>query len=123
MDWEELYKRLSIINLLLILTIASFLNLFAKPSLTSSFLIGALIMIANLHLMQKGIRSHFKGSMFTGNQAAIVFNFYLRLAIIGIIIYILLKIGLSPIGILIGLSVVSLGILIFAILLKVRHER
>ena len=116
MNWDELYKNLNTINLIIVLIVGLCFNLFMDPSFTFGFLAGALIVLANLYMMQKNIRSLFlNNGLFIGNKIALISKFYFRLAIIGIIIYILLGKNVDPIGLILGLSTVMWGIIIMGI--------
>jgi len=111
--WEDIYKSLSLANLVIIISVGLCLNLFAEPSFCFGFLIGAIIMLVNFHFMQKNIRSLFiREGFFVGNTMALVSKFYFRLAIIGIIIYILLGKNVDPVGLVLGLSAHIMGIVI-----------
>lgn len=123
MKWEKFYKQLSLVNLIIIAIGCSFFNMLTEPSFTSSFLLGALIMLVNFHVMQKRISSLFKNNIFLGNQLKITLNFYLRLAIIGIIVYILLDKGVNPVALLTGFSVVNVGIIMMGIIYAIKFHR
>jgi len=123
MEWDQVYKKLSSLNLIIILIIGSILSIVAKPEFVLSFFIGAIISLLNFHLMQRKIRSLFINKRFIGNQMNIVFNFYFRLAIIGIIFYILIDKGLDPIGFLIGVGMLSMGILIMGIMYGIKYYK
>ncbi|RLB09981.1 MAG: hypothetical protein DRG27_03825 [Deltaproteobacteria bacterium] len=123
MHWSDIYKKLSLINLCIIGAGIFLLNQLASPAFTFSFLIGAIIAILNFHFLQRKIRSLFKGNSFVGSQFGIVINFYFRLAIIGIIVYILLDKGVDPLGLLIGMSVLSVGILALGIIFGIKSYK
>jgi len=123
MHWSDIYKKLSLINLCIIGAGIFLLNQLASPAFTFSFLIGAIIAILNFHFLQRKIRSLFKGNSFVGSQFGIVINFYFRLAIIGIIVYILLDKGVDPLGLLIGMSVLSVGILALGIIFGIKFYK
>ena len=120
MHWSDVYRKLTLINLCIIFAGIFLLNQLASPVFTFSFLIGAFIVILNFHFLQRKIRSLFKDKYFVGNQFSIVLSFYFRLAIIGIIVYILLGKGIDPLGLLIGMSVLSMGILTFGIIFGIK---
>ena len=120
MQWSDAYRKLSLINLCIILVGILLLNQLASPVFTFSFLIGAFLVLLNFHFLQRKIRSLFKDKYFVGNQFSVVLSFYFRLAIIGIIVYILLGKGIDPLGLLIGMSVLSMGILAFGIIFGIK---
>ena len=124
MNWKELYNKLSFINLMLVLMVGLYFNLFMKPLFTLSFLIGAVISLLNFYIMQKGIQAMFsKDGLFMGNKGAFISKFYFRLAIIGIIIYILLGKNVDPIGLILGLSTVTAGIVIIGVYYGIKFYR
>ncbi len=120
MQWSDAYRKLTLINLCIILVGILLLNQLASPVFTFSFLIGAFLVLLNFHFLQRKIRSLFKDKYFVGNQFSVVLSFYFRLAIIGIIVYILLGKGIDPLGLLIGMSVLSMGILAFGIIFGIK---
>ena len=88
-----------------------------SPTFTLGIILGGLIIIANFSLLQHTIRCAFssQGVMLT-NKRVIVVKYYFRLAIMGIIIYILVTSHwVSPIGLTIGLSIVVICIINFGI--------
>jgi hypothetical protein len=112
MDWEKLSKELKIWNwmTLLILGAASFF--FMNSDFTLGVILGGLMIIANFSILQRTIRSAFspEGEM-RSNKLAIIAKYYFRLAIMGIIIYILITQGwVNPIGLVVGLSIVVISI-------------
>ena len=124
MHWSDVYKKLSLINLLLTLVGVFLLSHFTTPVFTLSFVIGAIIGLLNFHMLQRKIRSLFKDKRFAGSQFGIVANFYFRLAIIGIIVYILLGKGADPLGLIMGVTVLSVGILAWGIIHAMKlHKR
>lgn len=124
MNWNDLYKDLNTINLVIVLIIGSCCNLFMEPSFTFAFLMGSLIMLINFHVMQKSIRSLFlESGLFIGDKMTLISKFYFRLAIIGIIIYILLGKNVDPIGLMLGLSIVMWGIIIMGIYYAIKLNR
>ena len=124
MNWNNLYRDLNIINLVIVLTVGLCCNLFMEPSFTFAFLIGSLIILINFHIMQKSIRSLFlENGLFVGSKTALISKFYFRLAIIGIIIYILLGKNVDPIGLMLGLSTVMWAIVIMGIYYAIKLNR
>ena len=117
MDWETIskYFRAQGWCILLVFGLLSFF--FMSSAFTLGVILGGLIIIANFNVLQSTIRSAFtpEGIMLN-KKKAIVAKSYLRLAILGIIIYILVANELVDIaGLLIGLSIIVLNILILGI--------
>lgn len=124
MNWDEFYKFSSSVNLVIVLLGGLYCNMFTEPGFCFGFLSGSIIMLLNFHIMQKGIRSLFiKEGAFVGSKMAVVFKFYFRLAIIGIIIYILLGKDVDPIGLLLGLSIPTAGIMVTAIYYGIKFQQ
>ncbi|MCF8129155.1 MAG: ATP synthase subunit I [Deltaproteobacteria bacterium] len=101
--------------ILLILGAAS--GLFMTVQFTLGVILGGLIIIANFSLLHKTMRNAFsdQGAM-KGKKMALIAKFYFRLAIMGLIIYILITNGwVNPLGLAVGLSIVVLSILNFGI--------
>ena len=84
---------------------------------TLGVILGGLIIIANFSVLQHTIRSAFsdQGAMLA-KKISVIANFYFRLAIMGLIIYILIITGwVNPLGLAVGLSIVIFSILNFGI--------
>jgi len=116
-DWEKLSKRLRIVNwgLLLILVAASSLSMF--PAFTAGLAAGGLLSIANFSALGRSVVSAF--GIYGADKAgkvSIIFKFYMRLALVGILIFILVGTSLvNPIGLAIGLSIVVINIIVLGI--------
>jgi hypothetical protein len=90
----------------------------ASANFTLGILAGGLISIVNFHGLCSGLRAAFAqmGNGSTG-KAAMIFKYLLRLAITGLILYIVLaKTRADIFGLVIGLAVVVIGI-IFSVIL------
>jgi hypothetical protein len=101
--------------ILLILGAAS--GLFMTVQFTLGVILGGLIIIANFNLLHNTMRKAFsdQGAM-KGKKMALIAKFYFRLAIMGLIIYILItEAWVNPLGLAVGLSIVVLSILNFGI--------
>ncbi len=124
MNWDNLYRVLGSVVLIIILLGGACCSLFTKPSFCFGFLAGAIIMLANFHIMQKSIQKLFmKEGFFIGNAGSIVSKYYFRLAIIGIIIYILLGSKVDPVGLILGLSTLIWGILVIGIYYGIKFNK
>jgi len=116
MDWEEIGRKLSVQNwvILMILGVVSFLLM--SPKFTLGLLLGGLIIIANFFLLQRNIRSAFTavGTLEKG-KAYVIGKFYLRFTALAVMIYLLLRQGwVNPIGLLTGLSILIFSIFTIA---------
>ncbi len=117
MDWEKISKKLSIQNwiILMILSLLSFF--FCGSPFTLGIILGGLIIIANFNMLQHTIRSSFSSQgVMKKKKISTIVKIYFRLAILGIIIYMLIvSRWVNPVGLIIGLSVVVISIINFAI--------
>ena len=117
MDWEKAYGDLRKFNWIILLLLGIISYFLMRQSFTTGIILGGLITIANFHLFQHVFRGVFppEGSMKT-NKMSIIAKFFLRLLGLGIIIYFLLTfLWVDPIGLIIGLSTVVIGIVSFGI--------
>ncbi len=117
MDWKDISKYLHAQNWVILLILGSLSFFFLSPDFTLGIFIGGLIIITNFNVLQATIRRAFtpEGTMIN-KKSSIVVKYYLRLAILGLIIYILVtKELVDIIGLLIGLSIIVLNILIVGI--------
>ena len=117
MDWKDISKYLHAQSWVILLILGSLSFFFMRPAFTLGVILGGLIIIANFNVLQSTIRGAFtpEGTMMN-KRRAIVAKYYLRLAILGLIIYILVTNELVDIvGLLIGLSIIVLNILIIGI--------
>lgn len=85
-------------------------------------ILGGMMSIANFRLLQKNIRKGFlfnkviNGNVLKINRAGIIFKFYLRLTVLGILIYFLItRQVVNPIGLTIGLSIIVMSIICLGI--------
>lgn len=122
MDWKTLYRELRILNgvILLILSSASF-AFWGKAQGVGVF-VGGLIITANFGLLQHTISRAFSldGNMRRG-KASIIMKYYFRLMGLGLILYLLVaKGGVDPVGMAVGLSTISLSIVIVGIQKAIR---
>lgn len=117
MDWERLSKAIRRQNWIILLLIAVASYLFMRPAFTLGVILGGLLIIANFNVLQHTVRRAFSpdGSM-AGGAHAIVGKYYLRLAVMGVLIYLLIaRCGVDPVGLVLGLSIVVLSIVQFGI--------
>ena len=92
-------------------------GIFMTVQFTLGVILGGLIIIANFSLLHNTMYKAFSDlSLMKGKKMALVVKFYFRLAIMGLIIYILITNGwVNPLGLAVGLSIVVLSILHFGI--------
>lgn len=116
-DREKLLRQITTTNWIFLLILCSLSSVFMSATFTLGVILGGLIIIANFSVLQHTIRSAFsdQGAM-RGKTISIIAKYYFRLAIMGLIIYILITNGwVNPIGLAVGLSIVIFSILSFGI--------
>jgi ATP synthase I chain len=113
MDWEKLVKQLRAQNWIILMILGSTSFFLMSSTFTLGIILGGLIIIGNFNVLQHTIRCSFSpDGVMKNNKLAIVAKYYFRLAILGIIIYILITNGwVNPIGLAIGLSIVVFSII------------
>jgi hypothetical protein len=92
-------------------------GIFMTAQFTLGVILGGLIIIANFSLLHHTMRKAFSDqAIMKSKKMALIAKFYFRLAIMGLIIYILITNGwVNPLGLAVGLSIVVLSILNFGI--------
>jgi hypothetical protein len=117
MKRERLFKNLQMLNWIVLLALASASNCLMKQDFTLGIILGGLMIIANFNLLQHTIYGAFSpdGVMQT-RKMSIIAKHYLRLAVLGILIYVLIT-GqwVHPVGLTIGLSIVVISIIALGI--------
>jgi small-conductance mechanosensitive channel len=112
MDWEHVYRNLKYLNWLILLLLASASCFVMSPAFTAGIIIGGLMVIVNFHALQHTIRQGFSpdDTRKTG-KVSVIAKYYLRLAVLGIVIYLSLsQKWVDPLGLTVGLSIVVIGI-------------
>lgn len=112
MDWEKISKILETQNWIILLILGSASFFLMSSTFTLGIILGGLIIIANFNLLQQTIRKGFpsNGTSQT-KKASIIAKFYLRLAVVGMLIYVLItQRWVNPVGLAIGLSIVVISI-------------
>lgn len=117
MDWDKLSRVFNAQNWIILMILGSMSFLFMSSAFTLGIIIGGLLIIANFNLLQHTIRCTFsaEGVMITG-KSAIIAKYYLRLAGLGLIIYLVIAFEwVNPIGLAVGLSIVVISIITIGI--------
>jgi small-conductance mechanosensitive channel len=112
MEWKNLYRDLKRLNWLILLLLASASCFVMSPAFTAGIIIGGLMVIVNFHALQHTIRQGFTpdDTRKTG-KVSVIAKYYLRLAALGIVIYLSLsQKWVDPVGLTVGLSIVVIGI-------------
>jgi hypothetical protein len=122
MNWGKVFKEIRTQSWIILLILGFVSFFFAGSRFTLGIILGGLIMIANFNELQRTICSAFSSdSVMEVKKKSIIAKCYFRLAILGIIIYILIaNAWVDPIGLTIGLSTVVISIFSFGIRLAVK---
>ncbi len=117
MDWNRHNKVLGALHWAVLLVLSAFSYFLMEPSFTLGVILGGLIVISNFNLMQHSISHAFSFRGATKKiKVFIILKFYLRLLVLGLILYTLIQWRwVDPVGLAVGLSTVLLSIVIFAI--------
>jgi len=114
---DKLIDQIRTNNWIILLVAASLSFLFMNAVFTLGVIVGGLMVIANFSVLQRTIRSAFSDlGAFQGKTLGLVAKSYFRLAFMGLVIYIVITNGwVHPIGLVIGLSIVTFSIIAFGI--------
>jgi len=118
MNPEKLLQKIRIHNWVILMIAGALSFLFMSAPFTLGLIVGGLIIIANFGLLQHTIRAAFpaQGPM-KRKKGTIIIKYYFRLAILGLILYMLITNGwVNPLGLTAGLSIVVITIFYVAIL-------
>ncbi len=126
MDWKTLYRELRIMNWIILLILSAGSLAFWGRSQAIGVFLGGVIIILNFGLLQHTISRAFSpnGGMVVG-KATIIAKYYLRLMGLGVILYFLVARGhVDPVAMAVGLSTISLSILIAGIhkAIRIKNE-
>jgi hypothetical protein len=111
-NWDRVYNDLRIRCWIIFLVMASAGYFFTSHTFALGIILGGLMVIINFSFMQSTIISAFsKGPVSKKKKVLLIAKSFLRLFILGGIIYALMKYNWTdPIGLAIGLSIVFFGI-------------
>jgi ATP synthase I chain len=107
---DPLQRRIEIVNWIILGTVSIISLIFASFKFSLGVLLGGFICIMNFYWMQLSLRRIFK--KLAGNpKGAIMFKYFIRLAITAVILYFLISAdSVNIIGLIIGLSIVMISI-------------
>ncbi len=110
-------QEIKTFNWIILFILGALSGIFMTVQFTLGVILGGLMIIANFSLLHHTMRSAFSDQgVMKGKKMALIAKFYFRLAIMGLIIYILITNGwVNPLGLAVGLSIVVLSILNFGI--------
>jgi len=119
MDWEHVYRNLKYLNWVILLLLTSASCFVMSPAFTAGIIVGGLMVIVNFHTFQHTIRQgFFPDNTRKAGKVSVIAKYYLRLAAMGILIYLSLsQKWIDPVGLTVGLSIVVIGIVSLGILM------
>jgi hypothetical protein len=116
-SWDQTYGDLKRRGLIIFLILASAAYFFMSRSFTFGLIMGGIMVIINFNFLQSTIIKAFQNTpAVTKKKFRLILQSFLRLSLLGAVIFALLKYNLAdPIGLALGLSIiffsiVSLGI-------------
>jgi hypothetical protein len=124
MDWKKVYKKIQMINWLILLILSSLSFLIMSARFTTGVILGGIIIIANFNVLQHTIcGAFFCGGAMKRYKAVIIVKYYLRLLALGVIVYLLIANGgVDPVGLAVGLSTVVFGIMVLGIHMTLKEK-
>ena len=113
MNWNEHLRNLRILNWVILLILAMASNFLMSQDFTMGIILGGLMIIANFNLLQHTIHGAFSpNGDLQAKKMSIIAKHYLRLAVMGMLIYVLItQQWVHPVGLTIGLSIVVISII------------
>lgn len=115
MDWREIKRAIFIRTSLVLVGLAAISSFLYDPPFVTGILLGGILTMGNLYAMQDNIVKLFERTKgFKGAKMSVVGKFYIRLLLLGLLIYLLLKWGIQPIALAIGLGSLVIGIISLA---------
>jgi len=112
MDWPLVMRALYIRTSLTLVSIALAMGFFLNPDFVTGILIGGLLAMGNLYVMQDNIVRIFgKGNAISKAKLSVIGKFYMRLILLGLLVYMLIKWGIQPVALVIGFSSLVVGII------------
>ncbi|KQC06836.1 MAG: hypothetical protein APR62_07415 [Smithella sp. SDB] len=109
---DPLQNKIEIVNWIVLAVLFVLALILAPIKFALGILLGGFISIINFYWMERGLRDLFNNTS-KSIKARIIIKYYIRLALIAIVLYFLIAYGtVNVIGLLIGLSVVVINIII-----------
>lgn len=111
----QLIKKVQVSSLVLCLILTLAGGIFISVNFALGILAGGIIASFNFHWLQKTLRKIFDQQVVFGGKAIYYVKYYLRLIIVGIILYeLIVNKMVHPLGLITGLSVVVINIMVIA---------
>ena len=113
---EALIKKIELFNWVLLALLTSSSFVFFSREFGFGVLVGGILAIANFYLMKRSLFRALDPQRKGKTRFFYLLKYYLRLAALGLIIaWLLIRGWVSPFGILLGLSIIVLGIALVGI--------
>ncbi len=112
MDGEKIFRNLKSLNWGILLLLAVLSYFLMEQAFTLGIIVGGLMIIANFNILKRTIQQGFSPDGAPApRKAAIIVKSYLRLAAMGVLIYLFItRQWVHPVGLAIGLSIVVISI-------------
>jgi len=124
-EHREIFGFVKTTNWVLLLVLSCLSLWIMEKSFTAGVIAGGLLAILNFGVLERSIVGAFSPSEgFRAKNAAVILKYFLRLLILGVAIYLLLKQEwVHPVGLLVGLSIVVFSIVCLGIRMLVKPFR
>ncbi|MDI6791044.1 MAG: ATP synthase subunit I [Thermodesulfobacteriota bacterium] len=111
----QLIKKIQASSLVLCLILTIFGVIFVPVNFALGILAGGIIASFNFYWLQTALRKIFDQQVVFGHKAIYYAKYYLRLGIMGIVLYeLIVNKMVHPLGLIIGLSVIVINIMVIA---------
>ena len=124
---SQVLSHVSLFYWTVLALMAGISSLLLTSGFTLGIIFGGLLVIANFNVLRLSIQAAFsslnRDASGSRKKAFVIGTFYIRLAIMGVIIYCLLALGLvDPIGMAVGLSTVVIAIFVYGLLSALKRS-
>lgn len=123
MEKEPLQKTIEVMSWLILAVFLALSGIFLSNRFTLGILCGGLISILNFRMLYRSLSGFFQHVAGKGAKPTVLFNYYLRLAVTGVVLFFLISRAITDVvGLLTGLSIVVISIaLAVMIMLSKKH--
>lgn len=117
MSWPLIFRSICVRTSLILVIMGGLTSFFLEPRFITGILIGGILSLGNLYVMQDNIVRIFTKSKGLGKaKFSVIGKFYLRLVLLGLLIYMLLKLGIQPVALAMGFGSLVVGIISLAVI-------
>jgi hypothetical protein len=119
MEWKRAFRILKTLNWVILLLLSSASFFLMGNAFTTGVIMGGFLIIANFNFLQHTVTRAFSpGGVFGANKRAVIGKYYLRMAVLGLFLYLSISQSwINPVGLAVGLSVVIISIVTLGFLL------